>query len=125
MGMSESEKDEMLDAVAEQIADLMASFKNQSGGENIVLGPARNAGSIVEVKQRMSEFESRIEKKLDDYEIVANSVQHQLEQKFETLSAQNKKENMESIDKIDKLRTAIIKLSNEIKELKVQLALKK
>jgi len=125
MTLSESEKDEILDAVADQIADLAVSLKNQTGTENITFRPNSNSENLIEIRHKISSLETKVEKKLQDYEIITNSIENQLNEKFNSLAAEKDKENSQIAEKIDKLRTAIIKLSNEIKEIKVQLAMLK
>jgi hypothetical protein len=129
MALKESEKEEILDAVAEEIADIisnMSSSKNMkdSGTTNsIVYG--RYSDSMIDMKQRISALETKIDKKLVDFEIILNSVEKQLNEKFHSISNEEEKEYFKLVDQIAALRVGVIRLSNEIKEIKIQLALRK
>lgn len=129
MALKESEKEEILDAVAEEIADIisnMSSSKNMkdSGTTNsIVYG--RYSDSMIDMKQRISALETKIDKKLVDFEIILNSVEKQLNEKFHSISNEEEKEYFKLVDQIAALRAGVIRLSNEIKEIKIQLALRK
>jgi uncharacterized coiled-coil protein SlyX len=122
MALNGSDKEEILDAVAEQIADLIENTKNLN------LDAARSDkyfDSLVDVKQRISVLETKVEKKMQDLEIIVNSFQNQSNDRLNSVTGEKQKEHAQMADQITKLRTGLIKLSNEIKEIKIQLALKK
>jgi len=132
MTLRESEKEEILDAVAEEIADIISNMSSMSSSKNmkdsgtsnsIVYG--RYSDSVIDMKQRISALETKIDKKLVDFEIILNSVERQLNEKFHSIANEEEKEYFKLVDQIAALRAGVIRLSNEIKEIKIQLALRK
>ena len=132
MTLRESEKEEILDAVAEEIADIISNMSSMSSSKNmkdsgtsnsIVYG--RYSDSVIDMKQRISALETKIDKKLVDFEIILNSVERQLNEKFHSITNEEEKEYFKLVDQIAALRAGVIRLSNEIKEIKIQLALRK
>jgi len=122
MALNDADKEEILDAVAEQIADLIESSKNLNADAS---RSDKYFDSLVDVKQRISGLETKVDKKLQDLEIIVSSYQNQFNDKLGSMSGDKQKEHAQMADQLAKLRTALIRLSNEIKEIKVQLALKK
>lgn len=120
MALNEADKEEILDAVAEQIAELVQSTKSLNPDN-----ADRYFDSIADVKQRISVLETKVEKKMQDLEIIVNSFGNQFSDKLNVSTSDKQKEYEQMMDQIAKMRTGLIKLSNEMKEIKVQLALKK
>ena len=122
-------KDEILDAVAEQIADLIADLIANSKSKSLDITSSISYGkysdNMIEIKQRISALETKIDKKLADFEIILNSLERQLNEKYHSVSSEGEKEYFKLIDQIAALRAGVIRLSNEIKEIKIQLALRK
>jgi len=127
--LSWSEKDEILDAVADQIAEVIAESKQLSikSREERVRSTdmEKYLDDIIETKQRISALETKLEKKLQDSEIIMNSLEKQMSEKYHSVSSEGEKEYFKLVDQIAVLRAGIIRLSNEIKEIKIQLALRK
>jgi len=126
MVLKESEKEEILDAVAEQIADLIADFKTgKAEVDSTVPYSDKYLDNMIEMKQRISAIETKMEKRLEDFEIIANNLEKQMSENYHAVTSENEKEYFKLVDQIANLRAAVIRLSNEIKEIKVQLALRK
>ncbi|HLC39885.1 MAG TPA: hypothetical protein VJJ76_03315 [archaeon] len=128
MTLKQSEKDELieelLDAVAEQVSDLLASSSSvKIRGINSYTD--KYLDNIIEIKQRISALETKTEKRLEDFEIIVNDLEKQLNEKFHSVHNESEQEYFRLTDQIANLRAAAIKLSNEIKEIKIQLALRR
>jgi len=134
MAVRQSEKEEeVLDEIADRIADMIVNSKKFAGISGIVekekesadVGSDKYLDNIIELKHRISVLESKTDRKIQDFEIIINDLERQLDEKYNSVSKENEGEYFRIIDQLAKLRAAVIRLSNEIKEIKVQMALKK
>ena len=82
------------------------------GGKN--LGPKE----IIKLKNRIANLEDRLEKYINSFKIVAVEVERELTEKWEELNKENEKQNIELRGQIEDLRGALIRLSNELKNIK-------
>src|SRR3989304_7116496 len=113
--LNHADKEEILDAVAEEIAELVADMKSgpQSGKDADGFASEKYLDNVIELKQRISVLETKMQKKLEDFEIIASSLERQLDEKYKSVSSEGEKEYFKLVDQIAALRAAVIRLSNE------------
>ena len=67
---------------------------------------------------RIAALENRLEKYIENYKINATELERQITERYEELNEENEKRVLQLQSQIETLRTAMIKLSNELKAMK-------
>ncbi len=77
-----------------------------------------DGASDLKEKSRMPSFENRAEKTIYDYKTTAIEIERQITEKFTEFEQENEKRLMYLQNQLESLRTAMIRLSSDLKQLK-------
>ena len=103
--------DKLLDEVVEELmkSENLTALKKPDGQYTSDLG---------KMKSRIDNIESRLEKYVKSFKIVAMEVERQLVEKNEELNKEREQRVLKIQGHVEDLRTAMIRLSNEVKRIK-------
>lgn len=81
-------------------------------------GKGSGSNEILKLKNRTASLEDRLNKYINNFKTVAVEVERELTEKWEELNRENERQTIELQGQIEDLRTALIRLSNEMKNIK-------
>lgn len=103
---------EITDSLVEEIVDEILKT------EKIVEGDGVKSDDVSRLKNRISNLENRLEKFISNFKTVVVEVDRQLTEKWEELNKGEEKRVLSLQGQIEDLRTALIRLSNELKSIR-------
>lgn len=112
------EKSDLVEEIANEITETILSSRNY---ENL---QKRNFAEIVKLKNRIKNLEQRLEKHINNYKITATEIERQITERTENSNQEIEKRIANLIGQIEDLRSAMIRLSNEIKKIKEEVNIK-
>lgn len=115
---------QMIDRIAEEVAEIVTNSKRlnslfDSIKENEAVS-RKSMNDIIRLKKRAESLENRIVEHIKQFKTVAVEAGRLVTEKSEELRAADEQMNQRITDlagQIDDLRTAMIKLSNKVKEI--------
>jgi len=114
----------------DEIVDVILDSREQSKGMPAKRIPTEeilqrsNLGEMVKVKSRISALENRLEKYINSFKITATEVEREISERYKNLNEDNEQQNLHLQGQLEDLRSAMIRLSNEVKRLKETLCVK-
>ncbi len=99
--------------LVDEIVDEILKSKDITDGGN-PSGPKE----IVKLQNRIANLENRLEKYINSFRTVAVEAERNLTEKWEDLIRENERQTIKLQGEIEDLRTALIRLSNEMKNIK-------
>lgn len=112
--------DEIDDKFIDEIVDEIVDVSSLAGREKITLDDAiqkRNLSEIVKLKERIAALENRVEKYINSFKLVAVEAERLTSEKTESLNEENLRQIAHLQGQIEDLRSAMIRLSNEVKKI--------
>ncbi len=103
---------EITDSLVEEIVDEILKT------EKIVEGDGTKSDDVSRLKNRISNLENRLEKFINNFKTVVVEVDRQLTEKWEELNKGEEKRVLSLQGQIEDLRTALIRLSSELKSIR-------
>ena len=123
LGVPDDLVDEIVDEIlSEKVKSLKSESKIHKAEEPFL---DSEMSELSKLKPRIQNLENRIEKHAHDYKTTAIEVERQIVDKFSELEQENEKRLMYLQGQVEALRTAMIKLSNELKQLKESISSQK
>ncbi len=116
--------DELVDEIVEEILTETKAEKLSSVTKPEIFLDS-NVPENVKLKTRLQNLENRIEKHVHDYKTTAIEVERQIVDKFSEFEHENEKRLIYLQGQVEALRTAMIRLSNEVKQFKESISSQK
>ena len=118
----EKTTDQLADEIVEILLDSIASKGNPKNARERVTNlnslERKDLMEIVKLKNRIAALENRVEKYIRSFQITATESERHLTEKSEELTKENQQDIMNLQAQIEDLRTAMVRLGNEVKKLK-------
>lgn len=111
-----------LDELADEVVELVANSKKmrdilRTAQETEVI-QKRNLGEITTLKNRITNLENRLDKLIKSFKINTVEAERLVSEKYEELNHMNEQTIMNLQGQMEDLRSAMIRLSNEVKKIK-------
>jgi len=129
--MSEMQENfEVDDELVDEIVDEILNSREQSNGMPAKKMPTgeilqrHNLGEMVKLKSRVFALENRLEKYINSFKITAVEVEREISERNKNLDEDNEQQILSLQGQLANLRTAVIRLSNDVKRLKETMGVK-
>ena len=122
-----AESGKTVDQLADEIVELLLSSKNdlkkaegETTGKKVSSGEqeSRIVNQVGKLEKRIEALENRVEKYIGSFKIVATESGRSITEKTETLKRDVDSDIVGLRGELDELRTAMIRLSNEVKKMR-------
>ncbi|MEM5801832.1 MAG: hypothetical protein QXQ18_00370 [Candidatus Aenigmatarchaeota archaeon] len=115
----------LLDKLADEIAELATNSEKIERVMKILEEQdaieKRNSNDIINLKEKISILEGKLNKFLEDFKISVVEAEREITERHEKILNDMDKQIVRLQSQIEDLRTAIIRISNEVKNLKERL----
>jgi len=108
---------DITEEIADEIVKLVLKSKPSTEANAV---EKKNLDDIAKLKQRIFSLENRVEKYIKNFKIVATEAERHLTERAEEISKENEQTIVNLQAQIEDLRTAMIRLSNEVKKIKTE-----
>lgn len=119
-------QEKLMEDLVDELADMVSNSRKLADILKITqeneLIQNKNLKETDKLKERISILENRIDKYANSFRIFAIEVERELSEKYRSLEEDNEKRVVHLQGQLENLRTAMIKLSSEVKGLKDILA---
>ena len=112
--------DSMIDEISDEIVESLLKSgvvrreKEEMHGNDGVLDDTKAA----KIKNRIKELEGRLDSHINDFKVVSIETERMITEKVESMNEESERQILALQEQIEDMRTAMIRLSNEIKRMK-------